>query len=208
LKKDRKTINELVQLYSSASNVNSCVVKGIIKQENTYNSISETNDVGLMGVNIQSAKDICKIKGTSEEIAQQLLDPEQNLACGTKILALKQSQYGKWEGIRRYNGYVDNQKHKYYISNKNYRENVLRKAIEEDCKMRRIILDDKGQKSLWLLVDYGDRLHAVKAQKEEILGDLIRKYVVIGGTNDDEIKKAILDNSSGQRKYLRQNHSL
>lgn len=133
IKQDRKTIDELIQLYARANGVNSCVMKGIIKQENTYNSISETNDVGLMGVNIQSAKDICKIKGTSEEIAQQLLEPETNLACGSKILALKQKQFGKWEGIRRYNGFVDNQKHKYYKSNKDYRENVLRKAIEEDC---------------------------------------------------------------------------
>lgn len=133
LKKDRKTVDELIQLYSAASSVNSCVVRGIIKQENTYNSISDTNDVGLMGVNIKSAREICGLEGTDEEVAQQLLIPETNLACGTKILALKQKQFGKWEGIRRYNGYVDNQKHKYYISNKNYRENVLRKAIEEDC---------------------------------------------------------------------------
>lgn len=73
--------------------------------------------------------------------------------------------------------------------------------------MRKLTLNEKGQKSLWLLVDYGDRLHAVKAQKQEMLGDLVRKYIVIGGATDEEIEKAILENSSGQRKYLRQNHT-
>lgn len=80
--------------------VNKCLVRAVIKVESQGGKllVSSAGALGHMQVMRETARRACDIKTDAER-----LDPENNIFCGVKVLAMNIKDYGLYKGLQVYN---------------------------------------------------------------------------------------------------------
>ena len=148
-----------VEEYSSKFNVDKYLIYAIIKAESNFNENAESSKgaKGVMQLMENTAKDVLKktdeIPITEEELSSKIMEPQYNIAIGTKYISLLTEKYKNIElAIVAYNagsGNLDNWIEQGIIKADGTNiENVPYK--ETNNYVRKILRDYKIYKDLYL----------------------------------------------------------
>ena len=117
-----KTYSEIISVYAEEYDVEENLIYAVIKAESNFDSqaVSNREAIGLMQIVEETAIDVAnknQIDVDTENIAQELLDIDNNINIGTKYLSTLLTQYGNIEvalaaynaGIGTVNNWIEKQ---------------------------------------------------------------------------------------------------